>query len=447
MKRTLTILVAFVVMAGNYSNAQQKEEKKFGIQLSGFVKNDFFFDSRQTVTAREGHFLLWPSAESLDANEDDINAKSNFNMLAIQSRLTGKISGPDAFGAKTSGVIEGDFFAQANDNINLFRLRHAFIKLKWTNTELLTGQYWNPLFVTGCFPGTVSFNTGTPLQSFARNPQIRVTQSLGDIKVIGALLGQRDYTSRGPDGVTSSYLRNSGTPDMHFQIHYDAKNIGEGTDLLLGAGIAYKTIAPRIKSTVEVSPEVETYVVNPDNSVTKTVIPAVTNSYSVDESVSGLTAIGFAKLKTNQITLKLQGRYGENIADVLSISGFAVKDVVNPTTGKQSYTPLKNMTIWGDLHTNGKKFQVGVFGGYTKNLGTKEAMSSTGNAVYGLGTNIESLLRISPRAIINSGKFRVALELEYTEASFGEDFDLDYKPASTTTTSNLRTLLSTYYFF
>ncbi|MCK5838337.1 MAG: hypothetical protein KAG99_00750, partial [Bacteroidales bacterium] len=106
--------------------AQEKSE--FGINFSGFVKNDFFFDSRQTIAAREGHFLLWPSPEALDELGNDINAKTNFNFLAVQSRLKGTISGPDAFGAKTSGMIESDFFAQANDNTNLLRLRHAFIK-------------------------------------------------------------------------------------------------------------------------------------------------------------------------------------------------------------------------------------------------------------------------------------------------------------------------------
>ena len=154
-----------------------QDEGNFGIKFSGFVKNDFFFDTRQTVAAREGHFLLWPAAVTLDETGVDINAQSNFNILAVQSRLKGAITGPDAFGAKTSGVIEADFFAQANDNINLLRLRHAFVKLNWEHMELLAGQYWNPLFVTDCFPGTVSFNTGTPPQSFSRNPQVRATNT------------------------------------------------------------------------------------------------------------------------------------------------------------------------------------------------------------------------------------------------------------------------------
>lgn len=401
----------------------QEEEIKFGINFSGYVKNDVFFDSRQTVAVREGHFFLWPSPELLDEDGNDINAKPNLNILAIQSRLRGKITGPDAFGAKTSGLIEGDFFAQANDNINLFRLRHAFIKLNWTNTELLTGQYWNPLFVTGCFPGTVSFNTGTPLQSFARNPQIRLTQKIGGLSIIAAALSQRDYSSRGAVGPSSSYLRNSGIPDIHLQIHYNIKGT-TGTNILLGAGLAYKTIVPRLVSEIN-----------------------DTISYKVDEKVSGLTVMGFAKIALKQVTIKLQGRYGENIADVLSISGFAVKEITNAITGESSYTPLKNITFWGEIHSNGKKIQVGVFGGYLKNQGTKETMSSVDNPVYGLATDIESLLRVSPRIIFISNKFKVAGEIEYTSASYGSNYDINYIPANTTTVANARILISTIYSF
>ena len=418
MTKILALIFILSIFIFNVARSQEGDENKFGIKFSGFIKNDMAYDSRQTVSAREGHFLLWPSPEDLDPDGNDANAKSNFNMLAIQSRLSGKITGPNAFGAKTSGVLEGDFFGQADNNIDLFRLRHAFVKLTWTNTELLAGQTWNPLFVTGCFPGTVSFNTGVPFQSFSRNPQIRVTQTLGGLQLIGALLSQRDYSSRGINGPSSSYLRNSGLPDLHFQIHYTTK--GTATNLLIGSGIAYKTIVPRLKSELD---------------------------YVVDETVSGITAIGFAKLETQLLTFKLQGRYGENIPDVLSISGFTVKNINNSTTGELSYTPLKNTTVWGEVHTNGKDIQVGLFGGYTKNMGTKETMSSTDNAVYGLGTNIESLMRISPRVIFNSGKVRFAAELEYTNAQYGANYDVNYKPEATNSVANIRTLLSTYYFF
>ena len=229
-------------------------------------------------------------------------------------------------------------------------------------------------------------------------------------------MGQRDYTSRGPDGVNSSYLRNSSLPDMHLQLQYGNKMVKAG------GGLAYKIIVPRLSS--QVNDEV----------------------YKVKETVSGITAIAYTKITTDPVTIKLEARYGENIADVLAIRGFAVKDVKNYSTGELSYTPLRSMTYWGEIHTNGK-VQLGVFGGYCKNLGTKEAMQSADNAVYGLGTDIASLWRISPRLIFNSGKTRLAFELETTTASFGSDFDLNLVAASTSTVTNFRGLIAMYYFF
>ncbi len=85
---------------------------------TGTTAREFFWDTRQVTTAREGHFLLWPSPIVLDANGVDLNASPSFNFLAVQSRLSGKITGPDAFGAKTSGMIEGAFFGQSAGDIN-----------------------------------------------------------------------------------------------------------------------------------------------------------------------------------------------------------------------------------------------------------------------------------------------------------------------------------------
>lgn len=427
MKRRTSFIVLLAVLVRGIMplglHAQDSDEKKkFGAQISGFVKNDFYFDTRQTVAAREGHFLLWPKPVELDPDGADINAGVNFNMLAVQSRLTIKLTGPDALGAKTSGLIEGDFFAQVNDNINLLRLRHAFVKLTWSHAELLAGQYWNPLFVTGCFPGTVSFNTGTPLQSFARNPQIRFSINTGGLKITAAALAQRDYSTLGPSGISSQYLRNSGIPDMHLQAQYGFSN-ESGTGLLAGAGMAYKTVVPRLSGS------------NSNGG-----------KYKVDEKVAGLTAIVFAKLTTKPVTMKVQGRYGENISDLLAISGFAMTDTVNYTTGEVGWTPLKSMTFWGEVHTNGNP-QVGIFGGITRNRGTKDEMATVSNPVYGWATNISSLFRIAPRIVYNAGKVRLALELEYTSAAYGTDFDSFYVPANTTRADNLRTLLAVYYFF
>jgi len=415
------LILALALLSTVAVSAQEKEESKFGVKFSGFVKNDFFWDTRQTIAAREGHFLLWPTQVRLDENGVDINKQASFNFLAIQSRLSAKLTGPDALGAKTSGLIEGDFFAQANVNTNLFRLRHAFVKLNWEHTEVMAGQYWNPLFVTSCFPGTVSFNTGTPLQSFARNPQLRVTYKTNGFSLLAAALGQRDYSSVGPLGASSHYLRNSAVPEMQLQVHYATSN-EDGMNIVAGAGAAYKTIVPRLSS-------------SPADGVT----------YKVDEKVGGFTAMAFSKLTTSPITAKLQVRYGENIADLLGISGYAATEIVDVRTGELAYAPLKSMTFWAEVHSNGNP-QVGIFGGLTSNNGISETILAT-VPVYGRGTTIRRLYRIAPRIIYNVGKLRLAAEVEYTSAAYGDNYDEFYIPADVTVATNLRVLAAVYYFF
>ncbi len=415
MKKT-TFLMAFIIMFTTFLKAQdEKEEKDFGIKFSGFVKGDFFYDTRQTVAAREGHFLLWPMPEQDDINDHDINAKPNFNFLAVQTRLKGTITGPDAFGAKTSGAIEGAFFGHSNGDVNGFRLRHAFVNFDWGSTQLLFGQYWNPMFVTGCFPGVVSFNTGAPFQPFSRNPQVRLTKSMGDLKLMIAALSQRDFTSTGG----SEVLRNSGMPDMHLQIHYGSQNKEAGTGFLAGIGAEYKTIVPRLSSIDTSGADVK-----------------------VDESVSSMAAMAFCNVKLKPVTIKVESVYGQNLTDLLMIGGYAVTDT-DPVTGEREYVPTNTFSTWLDVHTNGKQFQVGLFGGFSQNMGTDEDITGS---IYGLGTNIESITRVAPRVIFNSGSARFAGEIEYTSAAFGSP-DENAIPDDPTSVENLRFLLGVYYFF
>ena len=179
-----TTIVLLILLAFAFSLTAQEEKTEFGITFGGFIKSDFFYDSRQTVNIREGHFLLYPAAEFLaDAGNQDINAAPSLNFLSIQTRLTGTITAPDAFGARVKGVLEADFFGNENAafvDANGFRLRHAYAQLSWKKTQLLFGQYWHPLFIPACFAEVVSFNTGSPIQPFSRNPQVRIVQPWGN---------------------------------------------------------------------------------------------------------------------------------------------------------------------------------------------------------------------------------------------------------------------------
>jgi hypothetical protein len=409
-------LLLFLMILPPFISMAQEEEKSYGIKFSGYVKTDAFYDSRQTVSIREGHFLLWPAAESLDPDNKDINDKSNFNILSIQTRLLGKITGPDAFGAKTSGLIEADFFGNENSSfsdVNGFRLRHAFVKLNWEKTELLIGQFWHPMFVTDCYPGVISFNTGAPFQPFSRNPQIKVTRKMGTFKVILAVQSQRDFANRfGVSGTaTSTYLRNSGIPDMQFQVHY-----APDPNFIAGVGGGYKILVPQIKSSA---------------------------GYQTREKISALSGLAFLKIKLDAVTIKAEGVYGQNACDYLLPGGFAVKDTNDYTRNLVEYTPISAVSAWTDIQTNGKTVQAGIFAGYAKNLGSKDDINGP---VFGLGTDIAQIFRVSPRIIVNSGKFSVAAELEYTSAAYGTR-DIKAVPKNTVTVGNIRILLAAYYYF
>jgi len=406
-----------------------QEESSFGIKFSGFVKYDAFFDTRQTTAAREGHFLLYPNKEVLDKNGEDINATPNFNMLAIQTRLTGRITGPDAFGAKTSGVIEGAFFGHTDADINGYRLRHAFAKLNWTKTELLAGQYWHPFLVPFCFPEVISFNTGVPFQPFSRNPQLRLTHQLSDkFSVMVAAMSQRDFAS--PGGSTS--LRNSAVPDMQLQMVYG--NPKEG--FVAGASAGYKILKPRL--------------------VTDSLVKA-------NESISSASAQVFLKYSAQKFDLKLMAVYGQNLFDLTMLGGYAIQyDTLlqNFAIDHRNYTNIETASIWVEyICKRDKKILPGFFAGYSQNMGSANNIQqwTSASSYFSRGRDIRYVYRLSPRMVYTSGKMKFALECEYTVAGYGntlnslgevlsEPTDL-YPNAELKAVSNIRALFSAIYSF
>lgn len=397
--------------------------QEFGIKFSGFVKTDFAFDTRQNSTIREDHFLLYPLNESLDKNGKDINDAPTFNILSIQTRLTGKITAPDFLGAKTSGVIEGAFFGAAEGNINTFRLRHAFLKLEWENTHLLVGQYWHPMFIEDNFPGVVSFNTGVPFQPFSRNPQIRLTQKIGFMDIILAACSQRDFQSTALDpttlkpGGTTEAARDAVIPDLNLTLKFKFDSH------LFGLGGEYKSLKPR-----------NSYKVND------------TTIYKSENLVNSYAAMAFAKFIFGDFSMKFEGVYGQNLTNMTMLGGYFV-DSLNPVTFEETYTPSNVMSAWAEF-SYGKDVEVSVFGGYTMNMGSDKEITSSGGTFYGRSSDIESVLRVSPRVIWTVGKVKFAGEVEYTQAAYGKVDKTDkMKVIDTKSVSNIRILLAGYLFF
>ena len=407
----IALLLLFFTSAALYSRVD--------VKFSGFVKTDIIYDTRQTVAAREGHFLLFPQPELPDPNGVDINAEPNFNILSIQSRARAVITGPEVLGAKSSGFLEGAFFGAIDPAINQFRLRHAFVTLDWENSHLKVGQAWHPLFITDCAPAVVSFNTGAPFQPFSRNPQIRFTQDFGRISLSIAAISQRDFTNDGPLGPTSKYLRDAALPEGFLGLRYNSENF------LIGAGGTYKILQPRI---------------------------ATVTGYETDETLASMAFEGYSKIEIDPVTVKLEGFYGQNNSNMTMIGGYGVSSF-DENTHQEEYTNINVMSFWTDI-SFGEDVEIGLFAGYTENLGVEEELfpvnvpdpQANPYQTWGRGTNIKNILRFSPRVVLNYDPVRIAGEIEYTSAAFGAvspELELD----ETTEVANLRTLIAVFIFF
>ncbi len=182
--------------------AEKNKLKEWDASLYGWVRTEYNFDSRQSAYAREYHLNLYPLDEKLDANGKDINDAGASNFLAVTTRVGINFKGPDVWGAKASGKIEGDFFGNTELNktvagtgsLGLLRLRHATASLSWPKTAVTFGQTWYPAFIPEVFPGVANFNTGILFNPFGWAGQIKVQQKLTpELSLIAVAYKDREF--------------------------------------------------------------------------------------------------------------------------------------------------------------------------------------------------------------------------------------------------------------
>lgn len=387
--------------------AQEEENEKPKVKLSGFVKADYIFDSRQNVEGREGFYVSYPKPIVLDANGVDINNHPSSNQYSMTTRLGVTADGVTLINAKTMAFIEADFTGPSNAHNNALRLRHAYIKMDWTNSSLLMGQYWHPNDVPEMIPKILSLNTGAPMHSFSRGPQIRFTQRTGPLKWIAVAYAQRDFASAGPQGVSSQYLRDGVIPDLSLQAHYSHKSI------FAGAGFNYKRLQYR--------------------SFT------LDNQLMVDD-VPALSALVFVKVQHKKWDIRLQGVWGENLYDHLMLGGTAVTHA-DSSNAHIEYSNISAISAWSTIYYRFDKLKIGIFGGLAKNQGSPKEIIGP---VFARGADIDYVYRISPQWYYQIKNLIIANEWEYTVAAYGSP-DSFGKVQDTYEVGNLRFTLSLIY--
>jgi len=407
------------------------------LTLRGFVEHDSYFDTHEGLDANDGLFYLYPLPKIFDVGGSDILDVPQYNMTAVQTRVHLGINGPWLGCYKSSGEVSADFTGPGTVNLYTFRLYNAFVDLQSDHDEILLGQYWHPFFIEKCYPSVVSYNAGNPIDIYARDPQLRYTWKHGSwtFDFIASEQSQ-DYQSNGPIGYSGIYLIHAIVPDLTFRFDCSPDAI-----LSMGGVIDFKRLIPRT--------------INDFGN-------------AVDESMNNVSAVAYMTYKTPAITYCAKGIYGQNLVDQSSIGGYAVS-CINPANDYRTYTPFQTVHGWLDVASNSKKCAPGFFIGYVKNIGATSCVfldECDFPIIYGLEPDItdlpppyniaapipnvlpviSSVFRVSPRIWWNIEQIRFALELEYTRATYGM---VTHRGtiANTTPVTNIRLLLSAYYFF
>ncbi len=356
-------------------------------KLYGFVRSDWYYNSRQNVEALDGLFNILPKPKDINVlTDEDLNAIPNSEMLAVSSRLGLDFTGAAVFNAKTSAKIECDF-AGISTSYYLIRIRQAYLKLNWKKSELLVGQTWHPMY-NNCQPVTPALSVGTPFQPFNRSPQIRFKHNLNDnFSYQTAASYQMQYLSQGPNGTSASYMKNGLLPSLHIALDYKSKDFGAGVGL-----------------------DGKSLLIN-------------------KERLNSAATVAYARYSKNKFQIRAKTVYGQNLSEYLMIGGYGVKGTrkISDLNYVNTYTNLNTVTSWLSL-AYGSKIQLGIYGGISKNLGTGEELSATlGNfTAYGYGfyqgsqMQLDQLYRISPHITYNLPNFKLAFEYELTNAKYGK---------------------------
>lgn len=394
-KLLLTIVFALGVFT---VYAQETEKPKFEIKPYGFINYEIIMDTYKSLDARDGELHFYPLKESLDINGDDKNKQMQLQMLSLSTRFGLKISGPDVLGAKTSGLIETDFFATANDFARLLSLRHLTINMKWQKSELLLGHYWHPVIVTEVIPANIAFGAGVPINALNRSPQIRFTLLPSEaVKLSFTALTQSYHKSSGP----AEAQRNSGLPEFIAQASF-----GNRKTFMVGASAGYKWLKPRLETA---------------------------SNYSTSKTIGQYLFNAYIMTKMSNTTIKAMALYGQNLTHLNMIGGYGMKTGTDANTEQDyDYTNLKTLGTWFDLQQGFGKLSIGLFLGYSKLLGADDEYTSltVGSTKYFRNDDMDYFYRVSPRISYKEENLTFGFEYMLTSAVYGETWDSKHKVTS-----------------
>lgn len=399
---------------------KEKNGGKVKFKPYGFVRNYFYYDSRQNIQSVAGLYNQIPKDEAWnETHDEDLNDVSTATFLAITSRLGLDVSGVRVLNADLSAKIETDFCGFASST-TMLRIRQAYMKLKWEHHSLLAGQTWHP--ISGTLPDVLGLASGSPFEPFSRSPQLRYDYTVAKMRFTLATLWQLQYKSVGPNGKTEDYLNKGILPEIFVGMDY-ANEKG----FQIGAGLDMIRLRPRTTmdceyTTISTVPDT---LFNEDNSIkeigTRQDTTKATTKRIVKEYAFSVSPILFINYKHDLFVLNWKALFGQNTAHLNMMSGLGATAINED--GSMEYKPLRNFTTYIDL-SYGKKWKVNLFGGFFKNLGMTDAVIENNKKeklLYVNGaSNIDYIWRVCPAISYNINKFTVGAEYELTTVGYGK---------------------------
>ena len=284
----------------------------------------------------------------------------------------------------------------------------------------ISDRTWHPFWGNDAFPRIGALNTGTPFQPFNRSPQVRLDYKTGAFTLSATGLYQQQYLSVGPVGSSNTYKRDAVIPETVLSFEYNKKAV------TLGAGVDFNRIKPRVSTT------------GSDAKI-----------YMTDECLNSTSFVGYGKYAKGKLMMLLKGYYGQNMAHLTMVGGYGVA-TYNPVNGNETYT---NITSYSTLFniTYGTKWKPGLLIGYLENLGSSDPLANkSGKAdIWGCGTNIMNMSRVSPSISYSVPKFLLTAEYERTTAAYGVgalNFDDGLYADTHSVTNNGIRLIMTWFF-
>ena len=365
----------------------------FSYKFYGQIRTDLYYNSRANQETVDGLFYMYPLDERLDANGKDLNATANGSFYTLYTRLGVDVTGPKLGKAKTSAKVEVDFRGSGT-SYSTVRLRHAYLNLDWGKSALLLGQTWHPLF-GDVSPQILNLSVGAPFQPFSRAPQIRYQFKNKNMQLTAAAIWQSQYLSVGPNNVKSqNYIKNSCVPEIYAGIDYKAKN------WLAGVGIELLSIKPRTEATVPVGSD------NDSQEV-------ISHTYKVDERITTLSYEAHVRYTNKNWFIAAKSVLGSNLTQTSMLGGYGVK-AIDKLTDEQEYASILNSSSWLNV-VYGQKWKPGIFLGYTKNLGTGDAVTK----LYGTGTDVDQVVMAGAELTYNVAHWKFGLEYTLSSAWYG----------------------------